>query len=337
LLITGLDITGDLSLSAWVNVESAPSSWANYIISGKYTGGTNEAYVLGYRDDSGMKVHFQTNASGGGSGGNYFDWAVDLGTGTWKHLAVLFDASEMSAELFVNGVSQGTVTKTESSIANNTAPFLVGASGNPANHFDGLIDDVRVWGRLLSTSTLSTLYSAPGSYSDGTDLKGKWLFDNNASDASGNGNTLTLTNTPVYSTNVPYSATSASTTLQSLSYTYDAVGNITTLTDMGTGTPKTVQYTYDGLYRLLQASTTAASSSPYRHTFAYDALGNITAVGTSTASTTYTYGGTGYANPHAVTSVGSDTFSYDSAGNLLNDGATTYTWDYKNRLTHTSS
>lgn len=64
------------------------------------------------------------------------------------------------------------------------------------------------------------------------------------------------------------------------------------------------------------------------------------ALGTTTANT-YTYAGTGYANPHALTTlsngVSTSTFVYDNDGNVTQkttDGTTTtYIWDYANRLT----
>ena len=56
--------------------------------------------------------------------------------------------------------------------------------------------------------------------------------------------------------------------------------------------------------------------------------------------TSYSYAGTGYANPHAVTQIANGqsttTYSYDQNGNLsqkTTDGVTTtYLWDYANRL-----
>jgi len=61
--------------------------------------------------------------------------------------------------------------------------------------------------------------------------------------------------------------------------------------------------------------------------------------GTNIGGTTYTYEGTGYANPDAPTSIGTGvattTYAYDLNGNLASTtGATTtaYTWDYANRL-----
>src|SRR5260370_5236547 len=55
---------------------------------------------------------------------------------------------------------------------------------------------------------------------------------------------------------------------------------------------------------------------------------------------TYTYAGTGYANPDAVTQIANGlsttTYSYDNDGNLVSSGngtaTTTYTYDYENRL-----
>ena len=57
-------------------------------------------------------------------------------------------------------------------------------------------------------------------------------------------------------------------------------------------------------------------------------------------SGSYSYAGTGYANPHAVTQIANGlsttTYSYDKNGNLTQkttDGVTTtYLWDYANRL-----
>jgi RHS repeat-associated protein len=62
---------------------------------------------------------------------------------------------------------------------------------------------------------------------------------------------------------------------------------------------------------------------------------------TDVSTSTYTYAGTGYANPHAVSQIGNGisttTYAYDNNGNLSSAGngtaTTTYTYDYANRLT----
>ncbi len=163
-----------------------------------------------------------------------------------------------------------------------------------------------------------------------------------------NANGTTTTNT--YNSSKFYRLTSKLTTasggtkLQNLSYTYDAVGNITRLVDASqTNAAKTVDYTYDSLNRLTQATASgvAAGQNSYSYTYSYDQLGNILTraetIGTSPATSyTYSYSSAGYANPHAVTSITSGvntvTYTYDNNGNLTNDGTKTYTWDYANRL-----
>ena len=126
--------------------------------------------------------------------------------------------------------------------------------------------------------------------------------------------------------------------IQDITYDYDAVGNITSITDLSdNGAGKIVSFAYDGLNRLTYASTTQASSTPYKHTFTYDPLGSITAMSTSSSTTTYTYAGTGYANPHAATTIGGYTLAYDNNGNLTSYGSVSYTWDYRNRLMNTGA
>ena len=46
----------------------------------------------------------------------------------------------------------------------------------------------------------------------------------------------------------------------------------------------------------------------------------------------YTYAETGYANPHAATSINGVTYTYDNNGNITGTGSWTYGWDYQNRL-----
>jgi RHS repeat-associated protein len=122
--------------------------------------------------------------------------------------------------------------------------------------------------------------------------------------------------------------------LQDLSYTYDPNGNITKLVDASnTNTAKTVDYVYDDLNRLLSA--TSSGTPAYSKSYTYDAIGNILTGDPGT----YTYAGTGFANPHAVTSIGSTNYTYDNNGNVLTQGTKTFAWDYLNRLltTKTSS
>lgn len=127
------------------------------------------------------------------------------------------------------------------------------------------------------------------------------------------------------------------THIQSLHYTYDAVGNITGILDDVNGSEQNA-YSYDPLNRLISASSTlTGGQTPYLKNYSYDSLGNLAS---STDLGTYAYQGntgTNYANPDAPTSIGNgtatSTLTYDNNGNLLSDGTLTNVWDYLNELT----
>lgn len=119
--------------------------------------------------------------------------------------------------------------------------------------------------------------------------------------------------------------------IQDISFTYDKVGNITQIVDVSENvTEKTIDYTYDDLNRLLTASTTGAVTDPYSYLYTYSSLGNISS---STPSGSYTYAETGYANPHAPTTINGVALSYDNNGNVATYAPWTYGWDYRNRMT----
>jgi YD repeat-containing protein len=122
------------------------------------------------------------------------------------------------------------------------------------------------------------------------------------------------------------------------SNTYDALGNITQIIDASqSSSSKTTYYTYDTLSRLLTASTTGVVvGGDYKYTFAYDLLGNIT----SGPLGSYGYAGStgsNYADPDAPTTVASKSLTCDNNGNLTALGTSTYSWNYRNRLTQSGS
>jgi len=105
-------------------------------------------------------------------------------------------------------------------------------------------------------------------------------------------------------------------TVQNLSYSYDAIGNLTQRVDNTQGL--TENFAYDGLNRLL------ASGGPglITRSYDYDAIGNLTY---KSDVGTYTYG----AKPHAVSSVSGTvnaSYSYDPNGNLTSGAGRTLTY-----------
>ena len=117
-------------------------------------------------------------------------------------------------------------------------------------------------------------------------------------------------------------------TIQDLSYTYDSVGNILTITDAVNTANQTFEY--DDLNRLVESDGETYGQKSYT----YDEIGNIIVKD----GKTYSYDGIA-GGPHAVTSLSDGTtMTYDDNGNMVTkqDGATSslteYAYDVENRL-----
>jgi RHS repeat-associated protein len=99
----------------------------------------------------------------------------------------------------------------------------------------------------------------------------------------------------------------------------------------GSPTPVTVQidYTYDALGRLTQASSSGGSTDQYGYT--YDRVGNRMSQTVNGTTTGYTVDAA-----DRMTSANGVAYAWDDNGNLLNDGVRSYSYDFANRLTEVS-
>ena len=103
------------------------------------------------------------------------------------------------------------------------------------------------------------------------------------------------------------------TSLQNFSYTYDNVGNITSILDYNAIGTQTQSFGYDYNNRLLSASASGGSDGAYTESYTYDDVtGNLK---TKTGLGTYTYDPN---HKHAVSSTGNGwSFEYDANGNMF--------------------
>ncbi len=118
------------------------------------------------------------------------------------------------------------------------------------------------------------------------------------------------------------STVKGATTYQSLSYSYDNVGNIATITDAINGNQT---FTYDDLNRLAGAAGAYGSLS-----YTYDKIGNMT-FNSQLGAYTYPASGANSVQPHAVIAAGGNTYTYDANGNMSAGAGRTFTYDVENR------
>jgi hypothetical protein len=204
---TGLDITGDITLEAWVKIESDPGTSGDdafRAIISKYRGNNdNRSYAFRYWNNSGTKK-LTFASSNNGVALQELSVNYTASTATWIHLAISYDASESTAKFYVNGSQQGTdQVGTQTSIFNGTARFCVGALDVEEQWFDGLIDEARVWSDVRTEEEIAANYNKE-LVGDEANLVGYWKFNNDGLDETSNNNDLTNNASATFSADVPF-------------------------------------------------------------------------------------------------------------------------------------
>ncbi len=210
---TGLDITGDMSLLFWMNLDSVPGAGEFYFICSKDARNKTNAdrgYFTWIDQPAGSGLAFGFFDGSGNLTRTESDTNFVVGdVGVWYHIAITVDVSVPTITMYRNSaIFASTLTHTAAtSIANNGEPFRIGShndNGAAERYFDGQLDDFRIYDRILSQDEIKQDYLKQlRSYEAA--LKGYWRFNNTPNDETGNNNDLTAVNSPTYSTDVGFS------------------------------------------------------------------------------------------------------------------------------------
>jgi len=177
---TLLNITGPVSVSAWVKV-GAFSDYQMIVARGQ---GNAQSTQYELRIDPGGTADFLIT-----NGSSAFNATKSVGeAGVWKHIIGVFDGTTL--KVYVNGIkgTDATLTGTQST---TTQGFEIGSRAGGSYKINGSIDDVRVYSRALSASEVRQLYSLGQSMTVGSSLTaaptpnnnlkfglvGHWTFD----------------------------------------------------------------------------------------------------------------------------------------------------------------
>jgi hypothetical protein len=133
--------------------------------------------------------------AGGGVFGGSVVRAVDarpLPIGRWTHVALTYDG--VQERLYVNGKAVSR-HPAGGQLAASASPLWIGGNHPWGSHFDGLIDDVRIYARALSGAEVQRDMARPAAWAPG--LAAAYAFDEGAGataqDASGRGNAGAIT------------------------------------------------------------------------------------------------------------------------------------------------
>lgn len=147
----------DFTIQAWVNLESE----AFGRIVGKVDS-TAEYFI--FYDDGSDRFGFQVSPDGSAVTTVTANAFGAVTAATWYHIIAWHDASANEIRIVVNaGTSDGESHTT--GVFNGTNQFTISHQGAP---FDGLIDEVGVWKRVLTSEERTWLYNAGNgrSYAD---------------------------------------------------------------------------------------------------------------------------------------------------------------------------
>lgn len=151
-----LQISGAMTLAAWVNADSGMANTLNGRIVSKMAGGGSRSWSLNI-ESAGLPPTFQI-ASDGNTVLDAFD-PDPLPTGEWVHLAGVFRPGK-AMEVYVNGELKGENTAgiPKEQFSNNSQPVLIGARNACDNcGWLGSIDDVVIFDRDLSKAEIVKL------------------------------------------------------------------------------------------------------------------------------------------------------------------------------------
>jgi hypothetical protein len=149
-----LDITGALTLVAWVKSTGSYGPAARGILT-KYETGTNQRSYALTTNSSGQVFFIVTN-----NGVSALNATGSTAVGTnWRHVSGVYTPST-KLEAFLDGASSGSnTTSIYASLHSGSAPLAVGmVSFSAANNcWDGLIAEAAVYNAALTTAEIASL------------------------------------------------------------------------------------------------------------------------------------------------------------------------------------
>jgi hypothetical protein len=171
---SSLDITGHLTIAAWIKPETISGS--DGIIITKYNNDNNQrAYRISLYND-GLRFIVSPN------GTDYYYASVSptnlIGVGEWTHIAGVWDGNYL--RVYINGrlvpncdistslcdTNGNNPRRYTGGIFNSNARFMIANQDNLPNtqypnglYFDGMMDDVRIYKRSLNSNEIMTVYN----------------------------------------------------------------------------------------------------------------------------------------------------------------------------------
>jgi len=196
----GDNYSGSLSMSMWFKADTTSSNDGLFHI-GSLSSESGEFEVQMYNNT----LRFRLSNTVWWRQYDFTD------TSSWHHLVCIYDTnSESNSKMYIDGVSVGSTNGTFPSDADmdfNGLKTIIGSFYSTSLTFDGMINDVAIWGSALTANEVTALYNSglpllptadSGNYASASDLVGYWRNDGVTTwlDRSTNSNNGTVSGSP---------------------------------------------------------------------------------------------------------------------------------------------
>jgi len=150
-----LQISGALTVCAWMNPDTIVGGADTDIIAIHYSPAGLSRYYMSLANDNELQLTWSDDAGGV----EFWNTDVDaIATGVWQHVCGVRVTADNVA-LYVDGVARSIVNTGSVAVSTASGKVDIGAVGDfGIYHFDGTLDDVRIYNRALSAGDIDELY-----------------------------------------------------------------------------------------------------------------------------------------------------------------------------------
>ncbi|MHC4499549.1 MAG: LamG-like jellyroll fold domain-containing protein, partial [Planctomycetota bacterium] len=142
-----LNITGEITIAAWIYpTGNGDSNFPRIVDKSNGTGGPDPGYKIYLRAAQDYVVTLS-------AGGQYLNSSASVVLDTWNYVAVTMTGTQW--RLHLNGTWEEWDETTLPSLSSN--PLFIGHSPAGNRHFQGMIDDVRIYNRVLTPAEIAWL------------------------------------------------------------------------------------------------------------------------------------------------------------------------------------
>ena len=146
------DLTGDITISAWIN----PSGWGGSRFGRILTNGGCDFFLLEHHISYANTMYFSSDNQ---STSPIVAGQNSITLNTWQHILVTRNSAGDETNIYINGVLSGTANQDSGTPIAGTNNTLIGNRDAGDRTFDGQISGMKIFNRVLSASEIDYLYS----------------------------------------------------------------------------------------------------------------------------------------------------------------------------------